>query len=243
MELIRPIVKVGNSAGVVLPKSWYGGQARVELIVKPVNIKRDIFEILESYLHDVLGIYLVGSYARGEQTGISDIDVLVITKESNRKIRKGRYEIILISRDNLDRAMKDNIMPLLPMIKEAKPVLNEGLINEYKNINPNKRNLRWITEITKSSKKVNEQAIKISKELKENISDGIMYSIILGLRSTYTINCLKNNKIPTKKGLMYLLRKMVKTEEPYNAYLRSKNNRPEKQSIPSGIAEKLNNMI
>ena len=32
MKLIKQIVKVGNSAGVILPKEWYGGKARVEFI-------------------------------------------------------------------------------------------------------------------------------------------------------------------------------------------------------------------
>jgi len=243
MELIKQITKAGNSSNVLLPKEWLGGTARVELIEKPINIIDDTIRILKSYLKDILGIYIVGSYARKEETKKSDIDILVITKESNQRIKNGKYEIILISKDNLDKAMRENIIPLLPMIKEAKPILNEGLINEYKNINPNKRNLRWIIEITKSSKKLNEQAIKISRELKENISDGIMYSIIIGLRSTYTINCLKNNKIPTKKGLIDLLNNIVKTEEPYNSYLRSKNNQPDKKSISPEIAEKLNKAI
>jgi len=243
MELIKQITKAGNSSNVLLPKEWLGGTARVELIEKPIDIIDDTIKILKSYLKDILGIYIVGSYARKEETKKSDIDILVITKKSNQRIKNGKYEIILISRDNLDKAMKENIIPLLPMIKEAKPILNEGLINEYKNINPNKRNLRWIIEITKSSKKLNEQAIKISRELKENISDGIMYSIIIGLRSTYTINCLKNNKIPTKRGLMDLLSNIVKTKEPYNSYLRSKNNQPDKKSISPEIAEKLNKAI
>ena len=243
MALIKQITKAGNSSNVLLPREWLGGIARIELIEKPVDIVEDTIRILKPYLKDILGIYVVGSYARKEETKKSDIDILVITKESNQRIKKGKYEIILISRDNLDKAMKENMMPLLPMIKEAKTILNEGLINEYKNINPTKKNLRWVISVTKSAKKLNEQAIKISRELKENVSDGIIYSIILGLRSTYTINCLKNNKIPTKKGLVDLIKKIVKTEEPYNAYLRSKNDQPDKELISLEIAEKLNNAI
>jgi len=243
MELIKQITKAGNSSNVLLPREWLGGIARVELIEKPIDIVEDTIRILKPYLKDILGIYLVGSYARNEETKKSDIDILVITKKLNQKIKNGKYEIILISKDNLDKAMKENIMPLLPMIKEAKPILNEGLINEYKEIKPNKENLKWIIEITKSSKKLNEQAIKLSKELKENISDGIIYSIILGLRSIYTINCLKDNKIPTKKGLMNLLNKITNSEEPYNAYLRSKEDKSDKKVISPEIAEKLNGAI
>lgn len=243
MELIKQITKAGNSSNVLLPKEWLGGIARVELLEQPINIVDDTIKLLKSYLKDIIGIYLVGSYARKEETRESDIDILVITEKSNQRIKDGKYEIILISRDNLDKAMRHNIIPLLPMIKEAKSILNEGLINEYKRISPTKENLRWIIKITKSSKKLNEQAIKISRELKENISDGVMYSIVLGLRSAYTINCLKNNKIPTKKGLVDLLNKMVGAEEPYNAYLRSKNNKPDKKIISPEIAERLNNAI
>ena len=67
MELVRKIVRVGNSAGVVLPREWLNGTAKVELVRKPLDIKGDILKILEPYLEDISGIYLVGSYARGEQ--------------------------------------------------------------------------------------------------------------------------------------------------------------------------------
>ena len=243
MELIKRITKAGNSSNVLLPREWLGGMARVELIEKPLNINEDILEILNPYLKNVIGIYLVGSYARGEETKESDVDILAITDCTDKKIKKGKYEIILISKENIDKAMKENIIPLLPMIREAAPILNEGLINEYKKIKANKKNLRWITEITKSSRRICAEGIKISKELKENVSDELMYSIILGLRSVYVVDCLKNNRIPTKKGIMNLLKEIVKTKEPYNAYLRSKNNLPDKESISAEIAEKLNNYI
>ena len=39
-ELIKPIVRMGNSACVLLPKAWVDGKARVELIEKPIDIKK-----------------------------------------------------------------------------------------------------------------------------------------------------------------------------------------------------------
>ena len=47
-SIIKPIIRVGNSAGVVLPLEWYGGKARIELIQKPLNIKADILDIIRS---------------------------------------------------------------------------------------------------------------------------------------------------------------------------------------------------
>lgn len=243
MKLVKQITMAGNSANVLLPKEWLGGTARVELIEKPLNINKDIFEILNPYLKNVMGIYLVGSYARKEETKESDIDVLVITDGINKKIKKRKYEIILISKAELERTSERNAIPLLPMIKEAKTILNESLIGEYKKINLNKKNTKFILELTKSSRKVCRESIKISKQLGENVSDEVMYSLILGLRTIYVVDCLKKNKIPTTKELKDLIMKLTNSEESYNAYLRVKNEKKTKSVISTEIAEKLNNYL
>ena len=243
MELIRNITKMGNSSHVVLPKEWLNGKAKIELIEKPTNINEDVLRILSPYLKDILGIYLVGSYARGEETDRSDIDILIITDNLDKRIKEGKYELTLVSESNLDKSLKRNILPLLPMIMEAKAIMNKELIEKYKNTKINKKNTGWIIDLTKSSRKICKIAIEISKEDNKNISDGIVYSLILGLRTIYIINCLKNKKNPTKKGLMKLLIDVVNTENLYDAYLRSKNNQPDKESTSPEIAEKLNNYL
>jgi len=243
MKLIKPVTKLGNSSKVLLPKEWMGGTARVELIEKPIDIKDDVLKILSSYLKDILGIYLTGSYARKEQTRDSDIDILVITNKIDKRIKKGRYEIIMISEENLNMVLKTNIIPLLPMIKESRAILNERLIEKYKDIKPNKENIKSIIEITKSSRKVCKAGIKLAKEMNSNVSDGLVYSLVLGLRTVYMINSLKKNRIPTTKGLKDLVMRITGSEESYNAYSRSKNNQKVKETITPKIAEKLNDYI
>ena len=83
MELIKTTVKVGNSAGVLLPKKYLNSQ--VKIILEPLNIEKDVIEILmdEKILDKIMGIYIIGSYAREEQTIESDIDILVITFDLN----------------------------------------------------------------------------------------------------------------------------------------------------------------
>ena len=61
MELIKPIVRVGNSAGVLVPKDWLNGEARVTLVKKPQNIRQNTLEILNAYLPHIIGLYLVGN--------------------------------------------------------------------------------------------------------------------------------------------------------------------------------------
>ncbi|MFH1325620.1 MAG: DUF2080 family transposase-associated protein [archaeon] len=243
MELIKQITRAGNSANVLLPKEWLGGTARVELIEKPLNIVEDVLKILKPYLKKVLGIYLVGSYARKEETKESDVDILVITENLNKRIKKGKYDVLLISNSDLENTLKKNIMPLLPMIREAKTILNEKLIEKYRKIKPNKENTEFVLGLTKSSRNVCREAIKLSKELNENVSDGIMYSLVLGLRTIYVISSLKKNKIPTIKELKGLVRRLTGSEESYNAYLRAKNEKKTKSVISPEIAEELNNYV
>ena len=87
MILTKRIVKVGNSAGVVLPREWLDGTAKIELVRKPIDIKKDVFKIIDPYLEHILGIYLTGSYARGEESERSDVDILVITNNINKKMK------------------------------------------------------------------------------------------------------------------------------------------------------------
>ena len=134
-QLIKPIVRIGNSSGVVLPKEWLNKKARIELIQESFSdIIKNIFKILEenSLLQDTIGIYLCGSYARDEQRDDSDVDLLVITSNINKRIKKDVYDVTLISKDNVEKSLKNQILPILPMLKEAKPILNKDLLENYK---------------------------------------------------------------------------------------------------------------
>ncbi len=242
-ELIKPIVKVGNSAGVVLPKEWLGGKAKIKLVKKPINIKKDVLEILAAYLYDVQGIYLVGSYAREEQTDKSDVDVLVITNKTNKKIEQGKYNLILISKEQVENSLRNNVLPLLPMLKEAKVVLNAELIVGYKKTGLTKRNLKFHIETTKSAMRVDKESIEIKEEENESISDNIMYSLVLRLRELYIVDCLIKNKKLTTKGFLELVKTIVGSIEPYNSYLRSKNKNKVKKVVSVNEARKIYDYI
>ena len=97
-EVIKQAFKLGNSAGVLLPVEWNGKKVSIKLIDK--SISQEIFEILEekNILKNTIGIFLAGSYARGEETEKSDIDILIITDTLDMQIKTGKYEIILVSK-------------------------------------------------------------------------------------------------------------------------------------------------
>ena len=181
-ELVKKVIRVGNSAGVLVPKEWINGKAHVELVEKPVNIKSEVLEILDSRLEDVVGIYIVGSYARNEQKEDSDVDVLVITNKTEERLEKEKYNLVIIPEEKIAKILEGNILPLLPMIKEANPLLNSTLIEKYKDTKLTKKNLKFHLETTKSALKVVKEAIELAKIDNENISDNVMYSLVLRLR-------------------------------------------------------------
>src|SRR3989344_7719618 len=127
---IKRTVKAGNSSAVILPRSWLNKDVRVELIKKTLEIILfDVLNIVKKQIEtkDIIGMYLAGSYARGDEDENSDIDILIITKESDREIIiDGNYNILVISEELLKQKLESDLFPIGSMIKEAKPVLNSN---------------------------------------------------------------------------------------------------------------------
>lgn len=239
--LIKSVIRVGNSSGVLVPKEWMNGSAKVELIVKPINIKKDILEILSPHLEDIIGIYLTGSYARGEQTKESDIDVLVVTNNLSKRIKINRYEILLIPKKEIDIALKNNALPLIPMLMEAKVIINEDYLKSIENQKISKRNIKWNMDMIKSALKIDKKLIELKRDYSEYVGDAVSYSLILNLRSLYIIECIKKRQRWNNKGFLSLIKKISGSLEAYQGYLRVKNDEKTKESFSIKEAEKLLN--
>ena len=239
-EIIKKAFKLGNSAGVLLPIEWKDRKVAIKLIEK--SISKEILEILEekNLLKNTIGIFLFGSYVRGEEKESSDIDALVVTDNINKQIKTGKYEIIFISKDKFEKSVTKNLY-LVSLINEAKAILNNDLLNSYKNkikMIPIKKYLDEIKSVTK----INEKFLEIDEELGEKVPDETLYSIVLRLREIYLIECLKSKKNPTNKEFLNLIKRNA-SEESYNAYLRIKNDLKSKKIIPVKEARALINEI
>ena len=126
MEIIvKQTREVGTSAGVLLPRSWLNKQVVVKLFLpSKEEIIRDVLDILikNNLIEEIKGIYLFGSYARGDYGSDSDIDILVITQNINKLIDEGNYEIILVSEQNLDKNLPTSLY-YISMIREMKVII------------------------------------------------------------------------------------------------------------------------
>ena len=107
VELIKDVRSWGNSAGVLLPREWKGNRVKIILIERTLEIKKEIFKILEPCLSKVIGVYIAGSYAREEQTKRSDVDVIVISTDLSKKIISGKYDISIIPLKDIKKTIKN----------------------------------------------------------------------------------------------------------------------------------------
>lgn len=249
MEIIIKKPKItGNSASVGVPKSWMNMNVKVELIQNdPSLILRDVLDILEEnniLLENIIGIYLTGSYARKEETIDSDIDMLILTKNIKNRLKKGRYDILLIDRDEAIISMKKDIFPLLPMTIESKALLNKPAIDELKQIKITKKNIRWYIKTTYHAIRMNEAKIERDKLLGENkIGVDVAYSLVLRYRTLYLIDCLIKNKNWSSYDLKEKLLKISGSLKIYEGYLHKKNDLKKDYKTPINDAEKLLNYI
>ena len=231
---IKKTVKAGNSSAVILPKSWLDKEVRVELIKKTSEeILIDVIRITKKYIESssIIGIYLTGSYARGEEDRDSDIDILIITKGIDKEmVNEGIYNILIISMELLRQKLEKDLLPVGPMIKEAKPLLNSNYLDPIK-INIKKNNVEWYMNTTKDKLEIIEEVIKRAKKNnKKYLSDILAYTLILRIKTLYIIKKLTENKPYSKKELIRKIRHIY-NGVAYERYLAVKNNLKMKEGI------------
>lgn len=245
LELVKPVVKVGNSAGVVLPKEWLNGTAKIVLVEKPLKIEQDVLGILKDYLEDIQGVYIVGSYARGEQEKDSDVDVIAISNSVQKKIVVGKYDIQITPLDIIKSTIRKYPIMIYPRLAEAKVLFNKLLLGELLNVKVTKNSFKEFYKDTVSMSKSNKELMELDKLDGEMLqSNSAVYSVFLRLRGYYLINCILKNKKYSKKDFQNWVIKNAKiNREEYNLtygiYKNIKDSKVIKQKVSIDVVEKL----
>lgn len=237
---IKRTVKAGNSSAVILPRAWLNKQVRVEVIQKtPEIILTETLGILKKHLDldSIIGVYLVGSYARDEQEDSSDIDILVITDEIDKNIiHEGIYNILTISQSLLYQKLDRDLFPIGQMIKEAKPLLNKDYLKKLE-IKITKKNVKWYLDTTQEKIEIIKDYLKNCKtKNRKLIEDRIGYTLILRIRTLEIIRKLMQDKSYSNKEFIKLIEKISNTRNSYERYLVIKNN-PDKDNKKLDIEE------
>ena len=239
---IKKAIKAGNSSAVILPRSWLNKVIRVELIKKTEEIiLSETLEILKKYieLSDVIGIYLVGSYARREEDNESDIDILVVTRDYDKEIiYEGIYNILLISKELVKQKLEKDLFPIGQMIRESRPLLNADYLN-YMKVNITKDNIKWYIDTTKDKLRLIEKMSDKVKDKESKVNNKIAYTLILRIRTLEIIKKLMKEEDYSKKEFVELIKKVSGTPKAYEAYLSVKNNQKENSLINVEQTQKL----
>lgn len=120
----RRAIKVGNSAGVLLPKRLLGAEVRVIVLNNPENIKKNIMKLLENYLEEIRGIYILSSENKS-------IEILAISMSLSKSFEKGNYKINIIPLQSIKKLIKEKKI-LADKLFKSKSVLNKWLLVELK---------------------------------------------------------------------------------------------------------------
>ena len=203
IKLTKTVQELGNGGHIYLPKELIGQQVVVIATKSEEEIRKEVLNILFPYLSHVKGVYLHGSYARGEQTPESDIEILVVAdKKLSIDCRVGRYDITTTTLEGIKKTIDKNAPLILPMVKEAKAIINDSLIDWLRKEKITKKNIKWYVETTGSALKVVE--ILVGDEMKSSIPN-IVYTLMLRLKGLLSIKLLKEGRGYSNKALFQYL--------------------------------------
>ncbi len=232
---IKRAVRAGNSSAVILPRAWLDKEVRVELAKKtPETMLIEVISILKNYikLEEVTGIYLTGSYARGEEKEDSDIDILVVTSNIDKEmIREGIYNILIVSESLIRQKLSQDLFPIGQMIKEAEPLLNSGYLNSI-DIKVTKKNIKWYIDTTEEKLKLIWKIVNNARKANKKYLDArVGYTLVLRIRTMYIAKKLIENKDYSNRDFLKIIKNISKGAGAYEGYLAVKNNLEAKNKI------------
>jgi len=218
MKIIKKVVRIGNGAAVYVPKEYEGKEIVVVLPEGIDEIRNRILYKLIEYMPNILGVYLYGSYSRGEQNRNSDIDILIITKEKDEKLRAILEDIDLraIDLESLKKSIKNFPAIIMPILKEAKSFLNPLLLEDLKNYEIDLKKFNWHFQDIKRILKIIETFVEIDDK---DISPTHIYSLIMRIRICYMMESLLKNKFFSNKSIKELLKEHGLNEKKINKFL------------------------
>src|SRR3989344_122009 len=236
---IKKTVRAGNSSAVILPRAWLDQEVRVELVKKtPEIILYETLKIISTQINtkEIIGIYMVGSYARGEEDRESDIDILIITRSIDKEmISEGIYNILIISQELLKWKLENDLLPIGPMLAEAVPLINSSYLDNI-NVNSTYKNLKWYIDTTKDKIGLIRRALDSTKG---KVDNSVIYTIVLRIRTLHTIKKLIKNEKYSKKEFLSLIDKISGSDSAYEAYVLVKNNLDEDAITTKDESERL----
>lgn len=233
------VQRFGNSGHIVLPKEYIGKKVKLLLARKTIpEIQMEVMQLLQPYLREITGLYLYGSYARNEASAESDIDVLVVAARKIKVLHQ-EYSFTWVTLEELEHAIEKTQVLILPILREAIPLVNPSLLQQHQHLEFTRSNMRKFLQDCRRMLEMQKKGMALQIDV-----GSLVYSLILRLRSLYIMKTW-HEKQYTKAGFFDLLQewgiKKNKIQELYHVYSLEKSNIAVRESelITSGDIQQL----
>jgi len=157
------------------------------------------------------------------------------------------YTIVSATIEELESILKNNALLILPIIKEAKTIINPDLLKKYREYQFTKKNTKQFIDSSIKVLQLNKKGLELDFEI-----GSLVYSLILRIRGLLMIKLIMSNNLYSKLSLFNYLESnnlpKNKIEELHGIYSSERNDiKVQKSSIIRGtdirkllaIAEKL----
>ena len=122
MEFIKKAVRVGNSAGVILPRKLLGADIKVTVINRPFNLKKVVFRLLSPFLQDIIGIYVLSK---------KPLEVLAVSSSTKEKLEHDKLALNIIPLPQLRKDLQSSQI-LRQNLFQAETIMNKSLLDTLK---------------------------------------------------------------------------------------------------------------
>jgi len=123
-QFLRRTIKVGNSAGVLLPKALLGSEVVVRVVNLPLNVNKDAIKMLLPFMEDLVGVFSI-------QVNEKKIEILAASTSLTKTFEKGNYKIDIVPILLLRKSIKEK-QAVREKIVKAKPIVNKRLLGDLK---------------------------------------------------------------------------------------------------------------
>lgn len=120
MELVKRAVKIGNSAGVILPRKLLGSEIKISVVNEPINPRKESLKLISNDLSDIIGIYVIHT---------NPIEVLAVSLTKKKVFESTRFKLIMLPISLVRKDLKTNFT-LRSKLKKAETILNKLLLIE-----------------------------------------------------------------------------------------------------------------
>ncbi|MDD5163129.1 MAG: nucleotidyltransferase domain-containing protein [Candidatus ainarchaeum sp.] len=186
---------------------------------KILELSRKTLQFLKPKLANIEGVFLFGSFARNEQKEKSDIDLLVIADKKIDLGKKEKFDFLIKTREQFEIEIRtDSTLFPRQVVSEAKPILNESLLDELKKVKP-KPDFKEVFDSTLGAFKKTKELLEMNHGTGLLESNVAIYSLILRLKTLFIIQCHKKSIAFSNKKFKELLEKYGFSEQKINALL------------------------